>query len=131
MKILLAADGSPSSEARRKKSLPGMGTEIRWRWKSFTVIHSRVPRVADPVLVVAASHQEASQQAPAIAEKTANLIRKKAPSLSVTTKILKGAPKAAIVEEAERWGAGLIVLGCRKYGPVTRFVLGSVAHAWG
>jgi nucleotide-binding universal stress UspA family protein len=34
-----------------------------------------------------------------------------------------------IVEEAEKWGADLIVLGSHGYGPMSRFLLGSVAHA--
>lgn len=51
------------------------------------------------------------------------------PGLAVTTQILEGAPKHLIVEEAERVGADLIVLGTHGHGPAGRFLLGSVAHS--
>ncbi len=132
MKVLLATDGSPSSEAAiqevASRHWPDE-TEI----EVLTVIHTRLPLVADPVLVLAASHEtllkEARQKAPAIAEKAAGQIREKAPRVRIVTKILEGTPKAVIVERAEKWGADLIVLGSHGYGPVSRFLLGSVAHA--
>jgi nucleotide-binding universal stress UspA family protein len=132
MKILLATDGSPSSEAAVQEVASShwpAETEI----EVLTVVHAPMPLVADPVLVLAASHQtlleEARQKAPEIAEKAARQIRARAPHLRVVTKILEGTPKEVIVEEAERWGANSIVLGSHGYGPVRRFLLGSVAHA--
>ncbi|HTT23919.1 MAG TPA: universal stress protein [Candidatus Sulfotelmatobacter sp.] len=131
MKVLLATDGSPSSEAAiREVALrhwPDEEVEV------LTVVHTRLPLVSDPVLVLAASYQEllreARQKAPEIVEKAAKQIRTQAPHLRVVTKVLEGAPKELIVEEAEKWGADLIVLGSHGYGPVSRFLLGSVAHA--
>ena len=38
-------------------------------------------------------------------------------------------PKDAIVEEAERWGADLIVVGSHGYRGPERALLGSVSHA--
>lgn len=47
----------------------------------------------------------------------------------MTTKIVEGIPKDAIVQEARDWGADLIVLGSPGYGRVRRVFLGSVACA--
>jgi nucleotide-binding universal stress UspA family protein len=49
--------------------------------------------------------------------------------LSVTTKVLEGSPAHSVVEEAERWGADLVVVGSHGYGAIKRFLLGSVSHS--
>jgi nucleotide-binding universal stress UspA family protein len=49
--------------------------------------------------------------------------------LQIETAVIEGEPKVVIIEEAERWGADLIVVGCHGYGPVKRFLLGSVSLA--
>jgi nucleotide-binding universal stress UspA family protein len=50
-------------------------------------------------------------------------------SLQIETAIIEGEPKVVIIEEAEKWRADLIVVGCHGYGPVKRFLLGSVSLA--
>jgi nucleotide-binding universal stress UspA family protein len=57
------------------------------------------------------------------------MIRNALPDVSVTTKVMEGSPKDMIVEEAQDWGADLIVLGSYGYGRVRRVLLGSVASA--
>jgi nucleotide-binding universal stress UspA family protein len=54
---------------------------------------------------------------------------KKTSDLIITTEIVEGSPKELIVEAAEKWGADLVVLGCHGFGPVKRFLLGSVSQA--
>jgi len=49
--------------------------------------------------------------------------------LSITTEVLSGSPKQVILEEAEAFGADLIVVGSHGYGMVDRFLLGSVSQA--
>jgi len=47
----------------------------------------------------------------------------------LTTKVVRGSPKQAIVEEAENWGADLIIMGSHGYGFWRRALLGSVSEA--
>lgn len=73
----------------------------------------------------------AREQAQAVVDKAATRIsaiddnRK----LSVTTKVLVGSPKELILEEAEAFGADLIIVGSHGHGMVERFLLGSVSQA--
>jgi len=130
MKILVATDGSPSSAAAgaavAARPWP-KGTEV----EVLTVIHTAVPFILDPAYVIAFIHidhlEKARTRAPEIAESAASQLR--LAGLKVTTQVLEGPPKRLIVEEAERYGADLVVLGTHGYGPTGRFLLGSVAHA--
>src|SRR5262245_47413752 len=47
----------------------------------------------------------------------------------VTAKTLKGDPKIAILDEADRWGADLIIVGTHGYNAMERLWLGSVSRA--
>jgi nucleotide-binding universal stress UspA family protein len=47
----------------------------------------------------------------------------------MTAKTLKGDPKIAILDDAEHWGADLIVVGTHSYNALERFWLGSVSRA--
>ena len=49
--------------------------------------------------------------------------------LLITTEVIEGAPRRVIIEEAERWGADMIVVGSHGYGRFERLLLGSVSHA--
>ena len=50
-------------------------------------------------------------------------------AFKVTTEITTGSAKDVILDEAERWGANLIVLGSHGYSGWQRFLLGSVSNA--
>jgi nucleotide-binding universal stress UspA family protein len=132
MKVLLAIDGSPHSHAAvveyATRPWPN-GTEVQ----ILTVVHPSIPLFMEPTLVVAAAHMEQilelGREAPALVQAASDMIRDAHPGISVTTKIVEDIPKDAIVQEAEDWGADLIVLGSHGYGRVRRVVLGSVAGA--
>ena len=49
--------------------------------------------------------------------------------MSVTGDVLTGPPREAILDEADRWKADLIVMGSHGYGVWQRFLLGSVSRA--
>ena len=132
MKILLAIDGSPHSDLAVKQVAsqpwpPHTTVEI------LTVIHSTIPMLTEPTLMVAAASVQQAQElravAPAVVDSARTLIVQSAPRLRVTTKVVDGAPAHSIVDEARAWGADLIVLGSHGYGFVTRMILGSVAGA--
>jgi nucleotide-binding universal stress UspA family protein len=86
-----------------------------------------------PALVDAAMSvqeiDELRQRAPQLVQVARDQIRRDAPSLTVTTKILEGLPAHLIVEEARDCGADLIVVGSHGYGFMKRMLLGSVAHS--
>ncbi|MGD9903655.1 MAG: universal stress protein [Vicinamibacterales bacterium] len=130
MKILIATDGSaPAAAAVAEVAARAWpeGSEV----KVLTVIHTAVPFATDPALVVtfiALDHlDKARKHAPEVVERAAAQLAR--PGLTVTTAILEGSPKQLIVDEAERWGADLVVLGTHGHGAPGRFVLGSVAHS--
>lgn len=130
MKILLAVKSSSAAasvEGLLRRTWPE-GSEAR----IVSVVHAS-PLVTDPVLVIAASHvetrkQEQQRAARAVAG-AAEQIAKAAPALKVSTQILEGSPKKLIVEEAERWGADLILVGSHHKEPGGDFRIGSVAQA--
>jgi nucleotide-binding universal stress UspA family protein len=99
----------------------------------LTVIHSAVPLAIDPALVIAAVHvdqvEEQRRLASALVDAAAEQIRRSAPDLAVTTRILEGTPKDVIVEQAAARDATLIVLGSHGHGRFRRMMLGSVASA--
>ena len=131
MKILLATDGSPFSQAAAteiiERSHPP-GTEV----KIISVVHPW-PFIPEPTLMLVAAHYESLEQgrqrATEIVENTAKRISEGAPQLVVTTEVLEGLPKEVIIEEAERWGADWIIVGSHGYGPVRRFLLGSICQS--
>lgn len=50
-------------------------------------------------------------------------------TLKISSESIQGPPRQVIVEEAERWGADLIIMGSRGLGAWNRLLLGSVSSA--
>ena len=132
MRVLLAIDGSPQSQAAVVEAA-GLPWPRETEVEVLTVIHPTIPMFTEPTLVVAAmSVQEAEelrQRAPQLVDTARQQIIHGAPTLRVTTKILDGVPAQVIVVEAHDWGADLIVVGSHGYGFMKRVLLGSVAGA--
>jgi len=59
----------------------------------------------------------------------AAVVKQNTSDLLVTPVLREGRPKEVILDEAEQWGADLIVLGSRGYGAIRRLFLGSVSLA--
>lgn len=130
MKILLAIDGSKYGEVAASnlahRAWPP-GTEVL----VLSVAHP-FRLIIDPFGYGTAAYEEAlrneRERAARDVNRVADEIKRADPSLHVSTRVLEGAPKEEILEEAERWGADLIMMGSHGRGPVGRFLLGSVAQ---
>jgi nucleotide-binding universal stress UspA family protein len=134
MKILLATDGSTFSE-RAVNVIAGRpwpaGSEI----KVVYVVHPPIADIPDPLLMLYAARMQMLEherkEGKTTVEQAAARLRtgEGSRSFEITTEVLEGSPKELIVEEAERWGADVIVLGSRGRGAAKRFLLGSVSLA--
>lgn len=133
MKILLAVDGSgysetaieevikrpwpPQSEVKivtaiETPMMVGMGLEP-WPPNYFDDLQQSAREAAEAVIASARRRlKEASEK-----------------TLKISHEIINGPPSQVIVEEAENWGADLIVMGSRGLGAWNRLLLGSVSSA--
>ena len=134
MKILLAVDGSTFSDAA--------AAEVAGRsWPPDTEV--RVLSVAEPPIQLAAEPYMLSDQlfvdteralrerAAAAVGKAAEVLQRslEAQGVRVTKDVLTGAASRLIVEEAEKWGADLVVVGSHGRGFWGRLLLGSVSQS--
>jgi nucleotide-binding universal stress UspA family protein len=133
MKILLAVDGSPCSDAATEevahKLLPA-GSEI----KILSVVEPVVEPMTQPWTVPDNYYQQMEDFAQSRAQQSIIKAEERLKSaetkgLQVTTEIVNGFPKEAIIDEADRWAADLIVVGSHGYRGITRFLIGSVSQA--
>ena len=134
MRILLATDGSPCSDVAvdeiARRPFP-TGSEVR----VISVIEPPDPPTIDPWHGVAYYTDELvkiqREHAQGAVDRALSKLREGEESrkLHITSEVLKGSAKLAIIEEAERFGADLIVVGSHGYGVVKRFWLGSVSQA--
>lgn len=132
MKVLLAIDGSVYSDA-------AVAEVARRPWPSqsevkvITVVEMPLMPAMDPWPVSPAYFEHlvttlrnAGQSVIDSALKTLKDAGQQ--SLDVTSEMTQGPPAQAILEEAEKWGADLIVMGSRGLGTFNRLLLGSVSN---
>jgi nucleotide-binding universal stress UspA family protein len=133
MRILLAIDGSSFSDSAIKEASARpwpAGSEV----KIISVVEPpMLPTVetwVPPDDYIEALEKAGEDQARSIVEKAADQVRKEqGDKLQVSTEIVRGHPKHAIIDEAEVWGADLIVVGSHGYRGLTKLWLGSVSQA--
>jgi nucleotide-binding universal stress UspA family protein len=131
MKILLAIDGSECSmaavdEVANRPWPPGSEVKVL---SCVTVFIAAAPSPFVGMQPAYTEWKQAERQhLSSVVEDAAARIRAST-HLKVETLIADGSPKEVIQEEAENWGADLIVLGSHGYGYVKGFLLGSVSQS--
>ena len=133
MRILLAVDGSPYSEAAINEVASRVwpaDTEVKII-TAFELPLAPAPEVwALPPGYFEKLEEAARDQARCVNDGAlAKLKGSAAPAIAITGEILAGPARSVILEEAEAWQADLIVLGSHGYGAWQRFLLGSVSQA--
>lgn len=134
MKILIATDGSEFSRAAIEKccqiAVRPENTEIR----ILAAFENMAPVAAEPFAISAQYIAEVEAAAEKEAEKFVREAEKQlaecfpGAQIRATCKIVKNSADRAIVEEAENWGADLIVVGSHGRGFWKRMWLGSVSQ---
>jgi nucleotide-binding universal stress UspA family protein len=131
MKILLAIDGSSCSDA-------AVAEVARRPWpegsslKVINVFETPMPPTPETWAVPASYYDDLQD---ALRKQGQNIIDgalqklQSHQTLSLSSSRVFGSPRPVIIEEAESWGADLIVLGSHGYSAWKRFVLGSVSQA--
>jgi len=133
-KILLATDGSEFSEraARSIAERPWpAGAEIEVI--SVVELHlGTAQALLEPPYVdseqLALQREQAMKNAEAAVASAVEILSKAFPKVSESISVLLDGPKAVIIDEADKWGADLIVVGSHGHRGVERFLLGSVSE---
>src|SRR5215831_7336594 len=133
MRIMLAIDGSSFSDAAVN--------EVATRpWPTQSEV--RVISVVEPPLLptvetwvppenyIEALEKAGEDSARSVIKKAADRIAsEQRDRMSITTKIVRGYPKQAILDAADEWNADLIVVGSHGYRGLAKVWLGSVSQA--
>jgi nucleotide-binding universal stress UspA family protein len=126
MKILIGVDDSSFSqiaveEVARRLWEPG--TEVKILSVIETPYNPARPTPED------ATSENPFKIARASVDKAAEVLRRSGNKFEIGGDIIEGSPKRVILDEAEAWGADLIVVGSHGRRGLDRFLLGSVSQA--
>jgi nucleotide-binding universal stress UspA family protein len=133
MKILVASDGSPASDAAiaevSSRAWP-KGSEI----KVLSAFELPLPAASQlwaiPANYFAEMDLAARELAQTIAAHAADTLKSRlGDDVTVRSEFASGPAQDVILEEANRWGADLIVVGSHGYGSLERLLLGSISQA--
>jgi nucleotide-binding universal stress UspA family protein len=134
VKILLAIDGSACGQAALdevvRRPWPA-GSELRIvSVVEFPHLSGSEPWVMPNSYIEQLENAEADRVQALVSRAVASVRNDGDPALKVTGEVLRiGDPKAVILEDAEQWGADLIVLGSHGRHGWQRYWLGSVSLA--
>jgi nucleotide-binding universal stress UspA family protein len=133
MKVLVGVDGSEFGRAALEKCLEFCGEPERLEIRLMTVSEPTAvmvePWASSAQFVVEMNRLAHDNAESCIKKAEEELLAKPFPAGSVSKVIGMGSPGRAIVEEAENWGADLIVVGSHGYGFWKRAFLGSVSNS--
>ena len=133
MKILVATDGSECSNAAIN--------EVATRpWPAGSVVRLlmaiELPLVPTPELWALPEgyytdyeNMERARAEEILKAAAASITAKHGEALQVETQISLGSAKNVVVDEAEAWGADLVLVGSHGYTGLQRFLIGSVSQA--
>jgi nucleotide-binding universal stress UspA family protein len=124
VRILLAIDGSPHSVAAVRDVARGQWAE-ETEVKIINVIET-LPEPSYDGGIIRARLDEGRRIVDRAMEQLHAISGGR---LHVSTEVMEGSPKEAILQEAESWEADLIVVGSHGYTGLKRFLLGSVSQA--
>lgn len=132
MRILIPIDGSEFSEAAinevaRRPWPPG--TEVRIVMAAELPVYVGVEPWAIAPVYFEQLGGAVRDQATAVVENAVTKLKATQTPLRVNCAVIEGSPRQVIVDEAEKWGADLIVMGSRGLGAWNRLLLGSVSNA--
>ena len=133
MKILLAVDGSPCSAAAveevARRPWP-LGSSVKVLTAFQLPMLSTPQGWAPPVNYFPEMDLSLRKQAQGIVDRALQKLKSKVDkSISLDGSLLPGPPRSVILDEAESWGADLIVVGSHGYCTWERILLGSVSQA--
>lgn len=133
MKILLAVDGSECGDAA-VQSVANRPWPVGTVIKVFSAVELPfVPTTetwALPDSYYSELEKAGEQKAKAAMDKAVSTLRENhGLVLEIITELQVGQAQSLILDEAEKWGADLIVLGSHGYRGFKRFLLGSVSQA--
>jgi nucleotide-binding universal stress UspA family protein len=132
MKILLAIDGSPCSDAAveevgRRPWPEGSSVKVL---SAYELPTPPTPEAwALPLNYFDEMDVALRKQAQNVVDRAIqNLKSKLSKTISLDGALVPGPPRTVILDEAESWGADLIVMGSHGYRAWERFLLGSVSQ---
>ena len=118
--MLVATDGSPHARA-------GVNLMMKFPWPAHTRVRVVSSRRHGAEYRRSILLSALDRSADAAAESARRSLARRWPE--VETAVVDKAPAAAILDQASRFGADVIVLGWRGHGPVRRSLMGSVSRA--
>ena len=133
MKILLAVDGSVCSDAAAQE-LAKRPWPPQSEVKVITAVEIPAPVGMEPWVILPDYFEnlERSVRQAAQAVLDSALLKLKTitdKTVKISSETIQGSPAQVIVDEAESWGADLIIMGSRGLGIWNRLLLGSVSNA--